>query len=186
MSNEEKRIYMDYQASTPVDSRVVEAMSGYLFDHPGNPHASEHAFGWEANAAVEKAATTIANALHVDRDEIIFTSGATEANNQAILGLAENAPPHRKKILISSIEHACVYAAARTAVRRYGCTLEIIPVDSRGLIDMEQLSILADKNTLLVSAVSVNNEIGVIQPTDRIGKLCRDLGIVSILIPSTN
>ena len=168
---------MDYQASTPIDKRVVETMNAcYKFD--GNPHASEHAFGWDAHAIIERATSELANALSVDDDEIIYTSGATESNNQAILGVAENAPATRKKILVSSIEHACVYNAARVAAKRYGCTVEILPVDAQGIIDLDYVYQAVGDDTLIVSVMAINNEIGTIQPIKEIGEICKNAGAI--------
>lgn len=177
MSKQQTRIYMDYQASTPIDKRVVDVMQAcYAF--AGNPHASEHAFGWDAHAAIERATSELAAVLSVDEDEIIYTSGATESNNQAILGIVENAPAARKKILISSIEHACIYSAARAAAKRYGCTIEILPVDARGIVDLDYLSRAVGDDTLLISVMAVNNEIGTVQPIEEIGKISRKAGAI--------
>jgi len=177
MSKQHTRIYMDYQASAPIDNRVVAVMNAY-HGFAGNPHASEHAFGWDAHAAIERATSELAAALNVDEDEIIYTSGATESNNQAILGIAENAPTARKKILISSIEHACVFSAARAAAKRYGCTVEILPVDARGIIDLDYVARAVGDDTLIVSVMAVNNEIGTIQPIEEIGKICKKVGAI--------
>jgi cysteine desulfurase len=177
MSKQHTRIYMDYQASTPIDKRVADVMQAcYAF--PGNPHAAEHAFGWDAHAAIERATSELAAALNVDDDEIIYTSGATESNNQAILGVAENALGARKKILISSIEHACVYSAARVAKKRYGCIVEILPVDARGIVDLDYVSRAVGDDTLLVSVMAVNNEIGTVQPIEQIGEICKKAGAI--------
>ncbi len=168
---------MDYQASTPIDKRVVDVMQA-CYGFAGNPHASEHSFGWDAHAAIEQATSELAAVLNVDEDEIIYTSGATEANNQAILGIAENAPAARKKILISSIEHACVYSAAGIAAKRYGCTVEMLPVDARGIVDLDYVERAVGDDTLIVSVMAVNNEIGTIQPIEEIGKICKKTGAI--------
>lgn len=168
---------MDYQASTPIDKRVVDVMQA-CYGFVGNPHASEHSFGWDAHAAIEQATSELAAVLNVDEDEIIYTSGATEANNQAILGIAESAPAARKKILISSIEHACVYSAARIAAKRYGCTVEMLPVDARGIVDLDYVERAVGDDTLIVSVMAVNNEIGTIQPIEAIGKICKKTGAI--------
>src|SRR5687767_692785 len=105
-------IYLDNQASTPVDPRVQQAMNPYFGTWCGNPHSSDHAAGWRANEAVEVAARAIADAIGGDSDEVIFTSGATEANNMAVLGLARRAPASRRRILVSAVEHKCVLSSA--------------------------------------------------------------------------
>ncbi len=175
MKEKHPKIYMDYQASTPIDKRVIEEMQS-CYSFFGNPHASEHSFGWDSFASVERATSELSAVLNVDKDEIIFTSGATESNNLAILGVAENAPISRKKILVSSIEHACVISSARAAEKRYGCTVEILPVDERGIVDLDYLSQAVGDDTLLVSVMAVNNEIGTIQPIEEIGNICNKVG----------
>src|SRR5271166_5908214 len=158
-----RRIYLDYQASTPVDPRVSEVMAPYFFDRPGNPHASDHVFGWETNAAIEAAIHKIASAIGADPDEIIFTSGATEANNFAILGTAGRARA-RRRILISAIEHKCVLAAARAAADRFGFIVEHLPVDHEGFLRLDVLQDRLADDVLLVSVMLTNNEIGTTQP----------------------
>src|SRR5262245_56158591 len=123
-----RMVYMDYQASTPVDPRVSAAMTPYLYDRPGNPHATDHAYGWEAGSAVEAAAKQVAAAIGADADEIVFTSGATEANNLAVLGTAARAPRGRRRILVSATEHKCVLMSASAAARAYNLQVELIPV----------------------------------------------------------
>jgi len=167
---------MDYQASTPIDPRVSEAMSPFFFCHPGNPHASDHSYGWEANAAVEKAAQRVADAISADADEIIFTSGATEANNLAILGLAARASLGRRRILVSAIEHKCVLAAAFATAKRFGCTMETVPVDSNGTLRLDVLKDRLKNDVLLVSVMAVNNEIGTIQPLAAVAALSHEVG----------
>ena len=110
-----KLIYADYQATTPVDPRVVECMAPYWNEAFGNPHSSDHVAGWRADKAVKEAADSVAALIGADADEIVFTSGATESNNLALFGLARRAPPGRNRILVSAIEHKCVLAAASSA-----------------------------------------------------------------------
>jgi len=167
---------MDYQASTPVDPRVSSAMVPYLFEHPGNPHASDHSFGWEANAAVEKALGQIAVGIGVDPDEIIFTSGATEANNLAILGSVARAPLQRRRVLVSAIEHKCVLSAARVAADRLGLTVEPLPVDREGTVRLDSLRERLRDDVFLVSVMAVNNEIGTIQPIVAVSTMCHEIG----------
>ena len=132
-------IYADYQATTPVDPRVLEKMAPYWHELFGNPHSSDHVVGWRSAQAVQGAASSVASLIGADPDEIIFTSGATEANNLALLGLARRALPQRRRILVSAIEHKCVLAAARSLEERDGFTVETIPVDGEGFVDLGAL-----------------------------------------------
>lgn len=168
-------IYLDNQASTPVDPRVLAAMIPFFNQKPGNPHSSDHVFGWEGMAAVNNAAQEISGVLAADPDEIVFTSGATEANNLAILGLARRATKNRFRILVSSIEHKCVLAAS-LATTRFGFRVELIPVSTQGIIDIEALRAMLDENVLLVSVMAVNNEIGSIQPIEEASSLAHQVG----------
>jgi cysteine desulfurase len=144
----------------------------------GNPHSVDHAAGWAAQRAIEQSASTIADFIGADPDEIIFTSGATEANNLAILGLAERAPQNRRRILVSAIEHKCVLASASAATGRHGLALELIPAKENGLVDTDWLRANLRDDVLCVAVMAVNNEIGTIQPLGEIGKLCADVGAV--------
>jgi len=173
-----RRVYMDYQASTPVDPRVAAAMTPFLFEHPGNPHAAEHSFGWEANAAVEGAAARVAAAIGADADEIVFTSGATEANNLAVLGLSARAEKGRRRILVSAVEHTSVLAAARAAAARAGLVVEAVPVDGQGLLRLGTLQELLAEDVLLVSVMSVNNEVGAIQRVAAIARMAHAVGAI--------
>ena len=166
-------IYADYQATTPVDPRVLEQMAPYWRELFGNPHSSDHVVGWRAAEAVSEAASSIASLIGGDPDEIIFTSGATEANNLALLGLARRAQPERRRILVSAIEHKCVLAAARSLQEREGFTVETIPVNGEGFVDLGALEGMVDKTVLVVSVMAVNNEIGTIQDLPRISTLLR-------------
>src|SRR5262249_1493207 len=132
-------IYLDHMASTPVDRRTLAAMEPYYRVDFANPHSVNHALGWAANEAIDHAATTLARFIGADPDEIIFTSGATEANNLAILGLAARAPDSRRRILVSAIEHKCVLAAAQAAAVHFNMRVEVIPVDKQGVIDLDTL-----------------------------------------------
>jgi cysteine desulfurase len=171
-------IYLDHMASTPVDQQVLAAMEPYHRVDFANPHSVNHALGWAANEAIDRAATTLARFIGADPDEIIFTSGATEANNLAILGLAARAPDSRRRILVSAIEHKCVLAAAQAAALRFDMALEIIPVDRQGVIDLETLESRLKDDILCVAVMAVNNEVGTIQPTAAIGELCEKWGII--------
>ena len=170
-------VYLDYQATTPADPRVVEAMKPYWSAVYGNPHSADHAFGWKADAAVEAARAEIAGLIGADPDEIIFTSGATEANNLAILGIARAAPPPCRRIVISAIEHKCVIAAARAAAHE-GYAVTVVPVGPDGIINVGAISATLDDQVAIVSVMTVNNEIGTIQPIEEIGELCRSRGVI--------
>ena len=170
-------IYMDYQATTPADPRVVEAMQPYWSALYGNPHSADHAFGWSADAAVEMARGHIAALLGADPDEIVFTSGATEANNLAVLGIARASPITRKRIVVSAIEHQCVLAAARAAAEE-GFEVTTVPVGSDGIVDPRAIAGVLDDRVALVSVMAVNNEIGTVQPLSEIAALCTAAGAV--------
>ena len=169
-----KTIYADYQATAPVDPRVLQAMTPYWQESFGNPHASDHIVGWRAAQAVESAAASVAALIGADSDEIIFTSGATESNNLALLGLARRASDSRRRILVSAIEHKCVLAAARVLEQREGFVVQSIPVDREGFIDMDALTKLLDDRTLTVSIMAANNEVGSLQDIPHLaGSLAR-------------
>lgn len=170
-------IYMDYQATTPADPRVVEAMQPYWSTMYGNPHSADHAFGWSADAAVETARGYIAALIGADPDEIIFTSGATEANNLAVLGIARASPPARRRIVVSAIEHKCVLAAARAAVDE-GFEVITVPVSADGIVDPRAVASVVDERVALVSVMAVNNEIGTVQPLSEIAALCAAAGAI--------
>lgn len=169
--SETETIYADYQATTPVDPRVLEKMSPYWRDAFGNPHSSDHIIGWRAARVVDEAAETVAAFIGSDPDEIVFTSGATEANNTALLGLARRSGFEQRRVLVSAIEHKCVLATARSLAEREGLTIEIIPVDSQGFVDLEALADLVDETVLIASVMAVNNEVGTIQDVPRIASL---------------
>ena len=156
----------------------MAAMEPYFRSDAGNPHSVDHAAGWVAQRAIDQSASAIANFIGADPDEIIFTSGATEANNLAILGVAERAPQNRCRMLVSAIEHKCVLASASAATRRYGVALELIPAKENGLLDTDWLKANLRNDVLCVAVMAVNNEIGTIQPLDEICKLCGEVGAV--------
>ena len=170
---------MDYQASTPLDPTVLEAMIPYMTNNYGNPHSSEHAFGWKANKAVDIAKGQIASYINSLESEIVFSSGATEANNLAIIGTGYAAldKSHRRTILVSSIEHKCVLGAANF-LTRFGFTIKKIPVLPDGHVDLEQFKIMLSEDVLLVSIMATNNEIGVNQPISKIGQMCHETGAI--------
>lgn len=170
-------IYLDYQASTPVDCRVISAVEEYNYTYPANPHAIEHAHGWKSHEAIEQSSAAIADSIHVDADEIVFTSGATESNNLAVLGLARRAPSNRRRILVSAIEHKSILASAR-AVSQLGFQIDVIPVTAAGVIDTAELKERLADDVLLVSVMAVNNEIGSIQPLKSIADAAHHVGAV--------
>jgi cysteine desulfurase len=170
-------IYMDYQATTPADPRVVEAMQPYWSVMYGNPHSADHAFGWNADAAVETARGQVAALIGADVDEIVFTSGATEANNLAVLGIARASPPARRRIVVSAIEHKCVLAAARAATEE-GFEVITVPVGADGIVDPRAVAAVVDERVALVSVMAVNNEIGTVQPLSEIAALCAAVGAI--------
>lgn len=164
-------IYLDHQATTPVDMRVLAEMTPYYSISFGNPHSSDHALGWESAHAVEKASARIGRLIGADSDEIIFTSGATESNNLALLGIGRRAiGGERRRILISAIEHKSVLAVAHVLWKQYGFTIEYIPVNRQGIIEISALEDLLDQDVLAVSVMAVNNEIGSIQNIEKIAE----------------
>ena len=169
-------IYADYQATTPVDPRVVERMAPHWHASFGNPHSSDHIVGWQAAKAVTQSKTAVAGLIGADPDEIIFTSGATEANNLALFGLARRAPTIRRRILVGATEHKCILAAARALERREGFTVEYIPVDREGSVNLDALADKLDETTLVVSIMAVNNEVGTIQDIPRIAEIVGNSG----------
>ncbi|PBB81236.1 cysteine desulfurase [Mesorhizobium sp. WSM3879] len=170
----QKAVYLDYQASTPLDPRVRIAVDA-AYDAPGNASSEEHAFGWAALSRVEAARGFVAESLNAVAEEVTFTSGATEANNIAILGAAMAAPPRRRRILVSAIEHKSVSAAAYAA-ERFGFVVEVVPVTHDGLTDIQALEAMLDDEVAIVSVMAVNNEIGTIQPSALVGRLTRSAG----------
>ena len=172
-------IYLDHQATTPLDRRVLAEMAPYYGELFGNPHSSDHSLGWESARAVEKAAARIARLIGSDPDEITFTSGATESNNMALLGLGRKAAGgKRRRILVSAIEHKCVLASARVLEEQYGFTVEQIPVDRQGRVELSALDNMMGEDVLAVSVMAVNNEVGTIQDIRKISGYVRRQGAV--------
>ncbi len=168
-------IYLDYQATTPMDPRVLEAMMPYFTYKFGNAHSRSHAYGWEAEEGVEKARAQIAKLIGADEKEVIYTSGATESNNLAIKGAADFYKDRRNHIVTTVTEHKCVLDTCRH-LEQEGFTVTYLPVQPNGLIDLEVLRAAVTDKTVVVSIMAVNNEIGVIQPLAEIGKICREKG----------
>lgn len=167
-------IYLDMQSTTPVDPRVLDAMLPFYVGEYGNPHSRTHAYGWDSEKAVEAAREHVASLIGADPKEIIFTSGATESNNMSIKGVARFFKKSGKKnhIITTQTEHKCVLDSCRH-LQDEGIDVTYLPVQPSGLIKMEDLEAAIRPETCLVSIMAVNNEIGVIQPLEEIGKLCR-------------
>ena len=176
--NDATLVYADYQATTPVDPRVIDAMMPFWHDTFGNPHSVEHAVGWRAAHAVQEAAGSVGALLDADAEDIIFTSGATEANNLALLGLANGAPRSKNRLLVSPIEHKSVLATARTLVERHGFVVETLAVDHQGFVDPDALRHSLDDDVLMVSIMAVNNEIGTIQAIEELSAILAEHAIV--------
>lgn len=165
-------IYLDMQATTPTDPRVLDTMLKFYTGLYGNPHSRTHAYGWETDKEVEKARKHVADLIGADPKEIIFTSGATESNNMAIKGVPRFYKSTKKHIITVQTEHKCVLNSARH-LQDEGFDVTYLPVRTDGLVDLEQLEKAIRKDTCLVSVMGVNNEIGVIQPLEEIGRICK-------------
>lgn len=165
-------LYLDAQATTSMDPRVLDAMMPYMTAYYGNPHSRTHAYGWESEGAMEKARSQVANLIGADPKEIIFTSGATESNNISVKGVARFYGAKKKHVITTQTEHKCVLDSCR-ALEGEGFRVTYLPVQTNGLIDMEELDKAIIPETALVSIMTVNNEIGVKQPVADIGKLCK-------------
>ncbi len=170
-------IYMDYGATTPCDQRVVDAMIPWLREHFGNPASRSHAWGWEAEAAVEKAREQVAALIGADPREIIWTSGATESNNLALKGAAQFYKTRGKHLITVKTEHKAVLDTMRE-LERQGFEVTYLDVQEDGLLDLDKLKAAMRADTILVSVMYVNNEIGVIQDVAAIGTMCRERGII--------
>ncbi|KAL4648918.1 cysteine desulfurase, mitochondrial [Arapaima gigas] len=179
LEKEELRpLYMDFQATTPMDPRVLDAMLPYQVNYYGNPHSRTHAYGWESEGAMEKARKQVADLIGADPREIVFTSGATESNNMSIKGVARFYKAKKKHIITTQTEHKCVLDSCRV-LEAEGFEVTYLPVDSNGLLDLKARFLPAKHltsnhfYTSLVSVMTVNNEIGVKQPVKEIGEICR-------------
>jgi cysteine desulfurase len=174
-------LYFDYQATTPVAEQVLLKMHPYFRESFANPHSSDHALGWKSSAAIDNATKQIARLIGADSDEIIFTSGATESNNLALLGLARRAMlkgSRRKRILLSAIEHKSVLSVGRVLEYQYGFKVERIAVDKHGHILLSDLEQQLDDDVLIVSIMAVNNEIGSIQNIAGLSKAIKACGAI--------
>jgi len=173
-SNEPRPLYLDAQSTTPLDPRVLDAMLPYLTTYYGNPHSRTHAYGWESEAAMEKAREQIADLVGADPKEIIFTSGATESNNISCKGVARFYKSKKNHIITTQTEHKCVLDSCRI-LEAEGFEVTYLPVQENGRINLEEFkNAIRPGQTVLASVMMINNEIGVFQPVNEIGKICRD------------
>lgn len=170
-------IYLDYGATTPCDPRVVDAMIPWLREHFGNPASRSHAWGWEAEEAVEKARTQVAELIGADPREIVWTSGATESNNLALKGAAQFYKTRGKHLITVKTEHKAVLDTMRE-LERQGFDVTYLDVLENGLVDLEAFKAALRPDTILASVMYVNNEIGVIQDVVALGNVCRERGII--------
>ncbi len=170
-------IYLDCHATTPVDERVLNEILPYFKEHFGNPSSINHLYGWEAEAAVKKAREILANAINASPEEIVFTSGATEANNLAIKGVAEAYFQKGQHIITVVTEHNAVIDPCKY-LENLGFEITFLPVQADGLINLNELEKALRPDTILVSIMAANNEIGVLQPLAEIGQICRDSNVV--------
>jgi cysteine desulfurase len=176
-TNPHQPIYLDHHATTPVDPRVLTAMLPYFTEHFGNPTSTTHQYGWAAEAAVTTARETIAAAIGASPEEIVFTSGATEANNLALKGIAEAYFAKGQHIITLQTEHNAVLDPCQY-LESLGFTVTYLPVNPDGLVDLERLTNTIRTDTILVSIMAANNEIGVLQPLAEIGKICRERSVL--------
>ncbi|MFZ9661921.1 MAG: cysteine desulfurase family protein, partial [Chitinophagaceae bacterium] len=170
-------IYLDYNATTPCDKRVAEAMMPYFTEHFGNAASRSHAYGWVASEAVDIAREQVASLIHAEPGEIIFTSGATEAVNLAIRGAFEKFHSKGKHIIISAIEHKAVLDTCHH-IEEIGGEITVLPVTSDGVIRIEDLQSSIRKDTILIAIMYANNEIGTISPIREIGKIAKEKGVL--------
>jgi cysteine desulfurase len=170
-------IYLDYHATTPVDPRVLQAMLPYFTEKFGNAASRHHSFGWSAKDAVEKARAEVANLIGASANEIIFTSGATESNNLAIRGVADAYRGKGNHIVTCATEHRSVIDSCRRLTGQGAC-VTYLSVGADGLIDLDELRGAITGQTILISVMAANNEIGVLQPVAEIGVIARERGIV--------
>ncbi len=170
-------IYLDNHSTTPVDTRVFDEMKPYFTENFGNAASKSHEFGWIAEAAVENARAKIAGIISAEPKEIIFTCGATESINLALKGAAEAHQTKGKKIITAATEHKAVLDTCKSLERK-GFIIKYVPVDQYGLININELNNIIDSETILVSIMTANNEIGTIQPIEEIGKICHEHSVL--------
>ena len=172
-----KNIYFDYQATTPMDKRVLDKMMITMTEEFGNAHSKNHAFGWKAEEFVEEARKYVADVINAQPMDIIFTSGATESNNLAIKGVARFNKGEKNHIITVKTEHKCVLESCKYLEKKEGFNITYLNVGTDGLINLEELKNAITDKTVLVSVMGVNNEIGVVQDLKSIGKICREKGV---------
>lgn len=172
-----KPIYLDYQSTTPVDPAVVDAMVPFFLEQYGNPHSATHVYGWESEAAMEKARKSIGGLIGAEAKSIVFTSGATESNNLALKGVMQAFKGKKNHMITVATEHSCTLEVAKDCARDFGAEVTLLGVGDDGLIRLDDLRDAITDQTVLVSIMAVNNEIGVIQPLAEIGKICREKGV---------
>ncbi len=172
-----KKVYLDNNATTPCDPRVVEAMLPYFYEHPGNAASRSHPFGWEAEGAVDLARQQIAELIHADEKEIIFTSGATESDNLALKGVFEMYSRKGNHIITATTEHKAILDTCKR-LEKQGAEITYLKVDNEGLINLSELEAAIKPSTVLVSIMWANNETGVIQPIKEIGDICAKHGVL--------
>lgn len=170
-------IYLDNQATTPIDPRVLDAMLPFFGARYGNPHSKGHSYGWDAFGEVEAARALVARLVNADDHEIVFTAGATESCNIALQGVASAARGRRSKIVTVATEHSAVLDTVAHLGHR-GCQPVVLPVDRDGILDLDDLARALDDDVLIVSVMAANNEIGVIQDMEGIGELCAQRGVL--------
>ena len=173
----QRPIYLDAHATTPMDKRVLSVMLPYFTERFGNPSTNSHVYGWEAGAAVKQARLAIAQIINASPEEIVFTSGATEANNLAIKGVAEAYFNEGKHIITVATEHRAVLDPCKY-LETLGFKVTYLPVQSNGLLDLDKLIAAISEDTILVSVMVANNEIGVLQPLAEIGEICHERGVL--------
>jgi len=171
-----RRIYLDNQATTPVDPRVFQAMEPFFREKFGNAASRTHVFGWEAEEAVARAREQVAALIGAEPREIIFVSGGTEANNLVLKGLAGVHHQQKRHIIVSAIEHKSVLVPVQS-LAKMGFEVTLVPVDRRGFVAPERVNKLIREDTLLVSVMAANNEIGTLEPWEAVGAICRERGV---------
>ncbi|CAA6657650.1 unnamed protein product [Spirodela intermedia] len=169
-------LYLDMQATTPVDPRVLDAMMPFFLSRYGNPHSRTHLYGWESDQAVEVARAQVAALINANPKEVFFTSGATESNNVSVKGLMHFYRNKKRHVVTTQTEHKCVLDSCRH-LQQEGFDITYLPVQKDGLIDLQRLADSIRPDTGLVSVMAVNNEIGVVQPMEDIGRICKKKGV---------
>ncbi|PWA88432.1 nitrogen fixation S (NIFS)-like 1 [Artemisia annua] len=169
-------LYLDMQATSPVDPRVLDAMLPYFTSQYGNPHSRTHLYGWESDHAVEHARAQVASLIHASPKEVVFTSGATECNNISVKGVMHFYKEKKKHVVTTQTEHKCVLDSCRY-LQQHGFDVTYLRVKPDGLVDLDELRNAIRTDTGLVSVMAVNNEIGVIQPMEEIGEICREFNV---------